>query len=900
MRAAAVEPTTLQDSCKFTLLVSSASMSDVLTRLTDALQDRYRVSKEIGAGGMATVYLAHDLRHERDVAIKVLHPDLAAALGAERFLAEIKTTAKLQHPHILPLLDSGEAGGLLFYVMPYVAGESLRRRLERETQLPVDDAVRIAREVASALESAHKHGVVHRDIKPENILIHEDQALVADFGIALAVSAAGGARMTQTGLSLGTPAYMAPEQAMGERAIDARADIYALGAVLYEMLVGEAPFTGPTVQAIVARVMTESPRPVTGQRRSVPPHVNAAVLKALQKLPADRFTTASQFGAALASAGSLSDSAAMASDVSEAAVSGNPVWRRQWVPWAVAAVMAGVAAFFAMNGALSSRESGPVYVAVDMPAGMTVTPLSTEVLGISEDGQTLAIGATVNGRPQIVLRNLGEDVFKIVEGSASSIGSAAFSKDGQWLAFNAIGKIYKIALAGGPPTAIGSSNWAHMAWVGNDAIIYTKNYNSGLDRMSSAGRDTLTLTRPDRTKGELGHWWPQVLPDGDHVLFTNYTTPPDRSKIEVLSLKSGERRVVLEGGYFGRYVSGHLVFVRNGAVASIPFDAGSLTAGTTLVAVPLEIETNGTNGWAGFAIAQNGTLAYRSDVLKRNALVWTDEGGNDDVAIDSLARYSGAAPSPDGTRIAVVRDGDVWVYNRQRKFFSRLTQSEQIERDITWSSDSRAVLYTRDVPQFDIFRRVADGSKAEELIATSDHDKVDLNVSPDGRTLFFASDPDGRNRIFTIALTPGARQSPILVIEAGGAQDEPRASPDGLWFTYTSTESGRPEVFLSPYPVDRGPQRQQLSDGGGSNPHWGADGRTIYYNGADKIVRIRFNPRTGDVGAPEPLTRVDPGMGWATAPDGRFLVMRMGKGAERRSVNVVLNWASTLSGSAKQ
>src|SRR5512141_2398470 len=217
---------------------------------------------------MATVYLAHDLRHDRDVAIKVLHPDLGAALGADRFLAEIRTTARLQHPHILPLLDSGatggaggdSGGGLLYYVMPLVTGETLRARLERERQLPMADAVRLAREVASALDYAHRHGVIHRDIKPENILLHDGSALVADFGIALAVQQAGGQRMTQTGLSLGTPQYMSPEQATGERQIDARADVYALGAVTYEMLAGEPPFSGPTVQAIVARVLTEEPR----------------------------------------------------------------------------------------------------------------------------------------------------------------------------------------------------------------------------------------------------------------------------------------------------------------------------------------------------------------------------------------------------------------------------------------------------------------------------------------------------------------------------------------------------------------------------------------------------------------------------------------------------------------
>ncbi len=218
-------------------------MSGSVDRLGFALADRYTIERELGAGGMATVYLAHDLKHDRDVAIKVLHPDLGAALGGERFLSEIKTTAKLQHPHILPLLDSGDADGLLYYVMPLVTGETLRARLQRERQLPIDDALLIAREVADALGAAHALGIIHRDIKPENILLQGGHALVADFGIALAVQSAGGQRMTQTGLSLGTPQYMSPEQAMGEKVIDLRSDIYALGAVTYEMLVGEAPFT---------------------------------------------------------------------------------------------------------------------------------------------------------------------------------------------------------------------------------------------------------------------------------------------------------------------------------------------------------------------------------------------------------------------------------------------------------------------------------------------------------------------------------------------------------------------------------------------------------------------------------------------------------------------------------
>ena len=233
--------------------------SGLFEQLSAQFTDRYRLVRELGAGGMATVYLARDERHERDVAIKVLRPELAAVIGGARFLAEIRTTAHLQHPNILPLFDSGAAGPFLYYVMPHVAGDSLRDRLRRETQLAITDAVRIASEVASALDYAHRQGVIHRDIKPENVLFHDGRAMVADFGIALAASKVDGGRMTATGMSLGTPHYMSPEQAMGEREITARSDVYSLGAVLYEMLVGEPPFTGPTAQAIVAKVLTTEP-----------------------------------------------------------------------------------------------------------------------------------------------------------------------------------------------------------------------------------------------------------------------------------------------------------------------------------------------------------------------------------------------------------------------------------------------------------------------------------------------------------------------------------------------------------------------------------------------------------------------------------------------------------------
>jgi serine/threonine-protein kinase len=867
-------------------------MSDVLPRITSALDTRYRITRQVGIGGMATVFLAHDLRHERDVAIKVLHPDLAAALGAERFLAEIKTTAKLQHPHILPLLDSGEAGGLLYYVMPYVAGESLRARLDRETQLAVDDAVRIAREVLSALDYAHRNGVVHRDIKPENILIHEDQALVADFGIALAVSAAGGARMTQTGLSLGTPAYMAPEQAMGERAIDGRADIYALGAVLYEMLVGEAPFTGPTVQAIVARVMTESPRPVTGQRKSVPQNVNAAVLRALEKLPADRFHSAAEFSTALASPGFESRTAV---EQKENVVSrGRDRFAlKGWMPWIIAG-LASLAAFaIVIKDWRSSEPAKPVYLAIDLPAGYGLPPGDAEVLGISDDGMTVAFAAVINDRARIMLRRLDDDSFREVAGSIGANGSAAFSSDGKWLSFGSDQNLLKAPVAGGPPSVLASSRWSQAAWVGNDAVVFAKNYDTGLYRVSADGRDSVALTVPDRKKGELGHWWPQVLPDGDHVLFTNYTTPAGRSKIEVLSLKSGKRQVVFDGGYFGRYAAGHLLYIKSGAVMSVPFDLGSLRTTGSVVPVPLDVETDEPNGWAAYAIAPNGTIVYRTDALKSVRLLWSDESGNEQAAIDSSGRFLDAVPSPDGRRIGVVRDGDVWIFDPQRHLFTRLTATEQSERNLVWSRDGKEIYYVRDVPQYDVFKRSADGSGAEQLVLTSVNDKFPASVSPDSRTLLYNEDGAGGSDIRALTLDGQSKEGSVL-IGGTGAQSGAHFSPDGQWIVYSSTESGRPEIYMSPFPVNRGPSRVQISTDGGGDAVWGSGGRVVYYSWNGRLYKVQVDPASGSVGKPEPLTKIAPVLGWDIAPDGRFLIARLSADAERHSLKVILNWTSTL------
>ena len=273
--------------------------TDQLTSLNTALAGRYTLERELGRGGMATVYLADDLKHHRKVAVKVLRPELGSVLGAERFAREIRVAAGLTHPHVLPLHDSGEAAGLLFYVMPYVRGENLRQRLARERQFPVEEAIALVRQVAAALEHAHAHGLIHRDIKPENILLHEGVAMVTDFGIALTAGVDGDQRLTGTGLMLGTPHYMSPEQASGERDLDARSDVYSLACVLYELLAGEPPFTGPTAQAVIVKRFTTQAQSIRRIRPGVPPGVEAAIQRALSRVPADRFASAADFAQAL-------------------------------------------------------------------------------------------------------------------------------------------------------------------------------------------------------------------------------------------------------------------------------------------------------------------------------------------------------------------------------------------------------------------------------------------------------------------------------------------------------------------------------------------------------------------------------------------------------------------------
>ena len=399
-------------------LGAATAPASTADRLTQALAGRYAIGHEIGRGGMATVYLAHDLRHGRRVAVKVLHEELAAAVGAERFLAEIRVTASLQHPHVLPLFDSGSAGALLWYVMPFVEGETLRARLAREARLPVGEAVRLAREVADALDHAHRRGVVHRDVKPENVLLQGGHALVADFGIALALEHAGGERITRTGLALGTPHYMAPEQAAGERLLDARADVYALGAVLHEMLAGEPPFAGGSRQAVLRRTLDEPPPPLASRRADVPASLDAAVRRALAKRPAERFPSAAAFAAALAAPAAPAD----------ALPRGRVVSARGALYAAVATLVVGLA-----GGGVLARWPLAGWPVAGRWAG---DPSELARPAVDDVALAPAVAADVGDVPLLVLDRAGRPERGI---DATRPWTPRFSPDGRRVAYGAFG-----------------------------------------------------------------------------------------------------------------------------------------------------------------------------------------------------------------------------------------------------------------------------------------------------------------------------------------------------------------------------------------------------------------------------------------------------------------------------
>jgi tRNA A-37 threonylcarbamoyl transferase component Bud32 len=851
-----------------------------LDRLTEALSNRYRIERELGQGGMATVYLAQDLKHDRKVALKVLKPELAAVLGAERFVVEIKTTASLQHPHILPLFDSGSADGFLYYVMPFIKGETLRDQLNRETQLSVAEAVRIAGDVADALDHAHQQGVIHRDIKPENILLANGRPMVADFGIALAVSAAAGGRMTETGLSLGTPHYMSPEQATAEKEVTARSDIYSLGSVLYEMLTGNPPHTGASAQQIIMKIVTEDAQPVTRVRKAVPPNVAAAVAKSLQKLPADRFESSAAFARALADPGFRGDQTA------DAAAGPQRVGRGWKLAAATLALV--VVGMAALAGWALRRTDGEIRDLGLPPNAPIQMAGQFRTYTVARDGSFIVYLARVGDVTQLWYRSLRGTDTRPIPGTEGAGGTPRLSPDGTRVVFQVAGEMKLAALAGGAVTTIGRAQDPHGGeWLADGRLFFADN-DGRLLRWIDPGAGSVRelpitycvnpqLIGPDR-----------VLCGGgaDHFAFVISLDRPDH-KVPIRQSKSTPTSgpAVLVGSHF-RIIDGrYLVYMSvDGTLMGTRItDLDSLAFGRSVPLVPM-VRRNSYSGVGQFDIADNGTLTYvpgiNADVGRLVRM--TRDGRLMPLPMDAAA-YLRFTPSPDGRQLAAVAQGrqhqELTVFDLEGGTRETLDTAFYLGAP-AWSPDGSALAYRRsDDPdeEFLLLRRLDSPDRPVTLL--SDRPPLALQVSS---WLALDSLLVGRLSSQGGAVIVDPTRTPATVDSVGILAFFVSLSPDRRWIAYQIP--GVTGVHLQPWPAR---DRRYLVDADGTEPRWASSTELVYLSQyraagviAASVYRARIDPKArSPVGSRELIVRDPrfadtPGWSTATTPNGELIYLQ--------------------------
>jgi eukaryotic-like serine/threonine-protein kinase len=878
--------------------------------LANALEGRYAVDREIGRGGMATVYLARDVRHNRKVALKVLNPELGAVLGVERFLAEIEVTANLQHPNLLPLFDSGEVNGQLFYVMPFVEGETLRARLEREKQLPVDEAVRIASAIAGALDYAHRHHVIHRDLKPENVLMHEGQPLIADFGIALAVSNAGGSRITQTGLSLGTPQYMSPEQATGDRVIDGRTDIYSLGAITYEMLVGDPPHAASTAQAIIAKVLTETPQRVRVARPSAPEYVDRAVARALEKLPADRFSSAKEFADAIegraGAAPAKSTSARVAVNESTPAGASTRASRgREIAAWSLAAFLAIAFAWRQFAPAASHDEMPVIRAPFDLPPNMHMyDAIAGTTIAVSPKGDMIAFGTYGAASYRMYLRRVSELAPReLVDAAGRNI---TFSPDGRWIAYTEGNVIKKVSVDGGQPVQLASTGSAvpyGVSWSPTDTL-YIGSF-SGMWQVAATGGTATPVGGTSPSAQQIGRRWPLVLPGAKAIAYVSGNSSVSASRLAVLTLASGKTTdfEVPIGVPLG-VIDDQFVYVSTtGGLMALRFDV----AANKPVGEPVQLDDgvvfDATQGAkASLSTSGSGTLAYLRGRSQLQPVMVTLGSAAPTPLFQDAGAYSTPRFSPDGKRIAMTvfsqHEPEIWIYDIARNTFTPLT-SEGVNIRPEWTADGKDLVFvsTR-ANKTAIWRQVADGTGPPELLYQPEFEPFEAILSADRKWLVYRTAPGGEHSrdILAVSLADPKNVVPIAVGPTT-TESMPELSPDQHWIVYQSNETGRFEIYVRPFPGTGA--RVPVSDNGGTEPRWDRSGHALYYRGPNGElieVAVATEPHlslgarklvlTGEFTTDASHANYDVG------PDGRFVMLRR-TGAEAQPI-VVHNWGREL------
>jgi hypothetical protein len=890
--------------------------------LVDAVSDRYRIEGEIGHGGMATVYLAHDVRHDRKVAIKALRPELAAIIGADRFLREIRTTANLQHPNILPLFDSGEAGGVLWFAMPHIEGESLRSRLDREHQLPVDEAVRIATEVATALDFAHRRGIVHRDIKPANILLQDGRALVADFGIALAVSAAGGSRLTETGFSLGTPAYMSPEQAAGDPHVDRRSDVYSLGCALYEMLAGEPPFAGRSAQAILAKALSADPRPLREVRSSVPAHLEAAITKAIHRIPADRFSTAGEFAAALDdarparnSSGPLADRAGLGVAVRAApwvAAAGLLAWVILRPPPAVERQAVGLS----RHVSILLPDSVPLVFTGVAPGG-----IGQPALALSPDGRQLVYVGPADSTTRLYVRSLETEGVEPVPGTEGAV-QPFFSPDGRSIGYSADNVLYRVSLDGRSPIPVTEADWAYGAtWNEQDHIAAVSQDSRFLVVSGSLGGPS-SYVLPRGTGVYLAD--PQWLPGDEWVLATCYLP----FRICAFSTRTHELRDLTVDGEAGasdrsplmgtspRLVGGrYLVFSdhESNIVRGIRFDPRRLATRGQPVELLRDVRRENAHGSLQLSVSENGDLVYAPGTNAiQGRLMWVDRTGTRDTLPYAPRIWGGFSLSPDARRVAIIVSPplaafELWLLDLERGDESRWSLegigAGKALLGGVWFPDSRRFLVTLAVRDSTWLYRLDAGRRGSaELLWAGRGTAVPDRIYRDGTLLLTVWGDEfyvAQSSIDSLATLPADAASAFpALFDDVGSELFPDRSPDGRWLLYLSDVSGPLELWARRLPV--GPDPIKVVPGGSEIARWSPVGDAIYFRRGQRFFRASFDGTSRHpFGAPELVAEGNflnvPGPELEVHADGRRLLL-IGGPEERATTRLILveNWVEQV------
>jgi serine/threonine-protein kinase len=877
---------------------------------------------------MGEVYRATDTQLDREVAIKVLPAAFTEdANRLDRFEREAKLLAQLHHPHIASIFGIEESGGVRALVMELVEGPTLAEK-GGQAPLSVEEALPIARQIAEALEEAHEKGIVHRDLKPQNIKLTPDgRVKVLDFGLAKAMDPGGvsGAASpmasptmmssptltampgTQLGVILGTAAYMAPEQARGH-AVDKRADIWAFGVVLYEMLAGGKLFAAETVSDTLAGVL-RAEIDLEELPDETPAAIRRLLRRCLERDPKNRLRDIGDARLVIDDvlSGADREEAHLAASGERVASSGG---RRVHALWLGALLLASLGvAWIARSTGPAEPLREPRHFAIQLASNQEVAVGGNSLFTFAPDGKSLAFPGTVDGRRMVLYRQLGEREAQPIAGTED--GEAPFfSPDGSWLGFVSRGQLLKVPVEGGRPIRVGEARGAGgSTWLDDGSIVFAPIYSDGLFRMDSDGGDLERLTTPDREDGVLGHWWPEPLPGGRWILFTAFRTPVDTSRIGAVDLDSREVHWLVEGGFFARYApSGHLLYAKGERLYALPLDAADAKPTGTARVVLGDLATEQTGGFAMLAVSRDGTLAYAAESLAHppNELVWLDREGRATPALAERHQFLSIALSPDDRRAALTilsESRDLWTLALERETLSRLTSGPDTEFCPTWTPDGRDLIYVVDRPPFELYRIAAgapdSGRHLWEERAELDH--VAPTVAPDGEVVVYSLTEEGSGQ--NLYARPLDGSEPARAVRAGrGAESHPTFSPDGRWLAYESDDTGRPEIYAEPYP---GPgERIQLTADGGREPLWAANGEIFFRRDNEFCVLSTRSATRLDFDPPRtlfqfPILPYQSGgvtvRTYAVTADGqRILAITTPEASRPRQIDVITDWTTEL------